>query len=227
MKIPAHIAIIMDGNGRWAALRKLPRGKGHEEGAKSVEAVVNAAKAAGVRYLTLYAFSTENWARPKAEIFGLMSLLKKTIDEFSTSKYEGVKVIFSGRKKGLSKDVLARLEKIILLTKNAKKLTVNLALNYGGRQEICDAVNKLLADKKRKVSEKDISRSLYADIPEPDLIIRTSGEQRLSNFLLWQCAYSEFYFTPVLWPDFREKEFTLAVEEYARRKRRFGGTKSA
>lgn len=227
MKVPAHIAIIMDGNGRWAAARKLPRGKGHEEGAKSVEAVINSAKACGVKYLTLYAFSTENWARPKTEIFGLMSLLKKTIDEFTTEKYEGVKVIFSGRKKGLPKSVLTRLENVTALTKNAKKITVNLALNYGGRQEICDGVNSLLEKGFNKITEKDITKALYADIPAPDLIIRTSGEQRLSNFLLWQSAYSEFYFTPVLWPDFREEEFTLALEEYARRKRRFGGTTSA
>ena len=222
-KIPTHIAFIMDGNGRWAQNKNLPKAKGHEEGARSVEAVVNAALKAGVKYITLYAFSTENWKRSKTEIAALMKLLSKTLDKFIKENDPKVKVIFSGRRDPLPKDILAKMDKAAQIKKDNPALTLNLAINYGSRQEITDAANKLIAEGKKEITQEDISGALYNNLPEPDLIVRTSGEQRLSNFLLWQSAYSEFYFTPVLWPDFKEEHFRQAVEEYARRQRRFGG----
>ncbi len=222
-KIPTHIAFIMDGNGRWAQNKNLPKAKGHEEGARSVEAVVNAALKAGVKYITLYAFSTENWKRSKTEIAALMKLLSKTLDKFIKEDDPKVKVIFSGRRDPLPKDILAKMDKAAQIKKDNPALTLNLAINYGSRQEITDAANKLIAEGKKEITQEDISGALYNNLPEPDLIVRTSGEQRLSNFLLWQSAYSEFYFTPVLWPDFKEEHFRQAVEEYARRQRRFGG----
>lgn len=221
--IPTHIAFIMDGNGRWAQNKNLPKAKGHEEGARSVEAVVNAALKAGVKYITLYAFSTENWKRSKTEIAALMKLLSKTLDKFIKEDDPKVKVIFSGRRDPLPKDILAKMDKAAQIKKDNPALTLNLAINYGSRQEITDAANKLIAEGKKEITQEDISGALYNNLPEPDLIVRTSGEQRLSNFLLWQSAYSEFYFTPVLWPDFKEEHFRQAVEEYARRQRRFGG----
>ncbi len=222
-KIPTHIAFIMDGNGRWAQNKNLPKAKGHEEGARSVEAVVNAALKAGVKYITLYAFSTENWKRSKTEIAALMKLLSKTLDKFIKEDDPKVKVIFSGRRDPLPKDILAKMDKAAQIKKDNPALTLNLAINYGSRQEITDAANKLIAEGKKEITQEDISGALYNNLPEPDLIVRTSGEQRLSNFLLWQAAYSEFYFTPVLWPDFKEEHFRQAVEEYGRRQRRFGG----
>ncbi len=222
-KIPQHIAFIMDGNGRWAAAKGLPREQGHKEGAESVKAIAEAAQESGVKYITLYAFSCENWARPKTEVSALMNLLKQTLNDFSGKENTTVKLIFSGRRDKLPKDVLAHMDEAVLKTAGNKKLTLNLALNYGARQELTDAFNQLAAKGKTKVTEKDISAALYNNLPDPDLIIRTSGEQRLSNFLLWQAAYAEFYFTPVLWPDFRKEEFARALEEFAERDRRFGG----
>ncbi|MDR1684735.1 MAG: di-trans,poly-cis-decaprenylcistransferase [Elusimicrobiota bacterium] len=219
---PAHVAIIMDGNGRWAAAKKLPREEGHRKGAQVVEAVTKAAQNAGVKYLTLYAFSTENWRRSPAEIAALMRLLSQTLDKYRAQKDNNVRLIVSGRRRKLGKAVLAKLDNVINATAKNKGLTLNLALNYGGRQEIVDAANKLLTLGKTKIAEADISKNLYNNLPAPDLIIRTSGEQRLSNFLLWQAAYSELYFTPVLWPDFDEDAFTAALKDYARRQRRFG-----
>ena len=222
-KIPTHIAFIMDGNGRWAQNKNLPKAKGHEEGARSVEALVKAALKAGVKYITLYAFSTENWKRSKVEITALMKLLAKTLDKFIKEDDPKVKIIFSGRRDPLPKEILSKMDKAAQIKKDNPALILNLAINYGARQEITDAVNKLLAEGKKKISQEDISNALYNALPAPDLIVRTSGEQRLSNFLLWQAAYSEFYFTPVLWPDFREKDFISALKEYGRRQRRFGG----
>lgn len=221
--IPTHIAFIMDGNGRWAQNKHLPKAKGHEEGARSVRAVVNAALKAGVKYITLYAFSTENWKRSKTEIAALMKLLSKTLDKFLKEDDPKVKIIFSGRREPLPKDILAKMDKASQIKKDNPALILNLAINYGSRQEITDAANKLIAAGKKEISQADITQALYNNLPEPDLIVRTSGEQRLSNFLLWQAAYSEFYFTPVLWPDFKEAHFMQAVEEYGRRQRRFGG----
>ena len=222
-KIPLHIAFIMDGNGRWADAKHLPKVKGHEEGARSVEAVINAALKAGVKYLTFYAFSTENWSRPKLEVTALMKLFSKTLDKFLKENRPDIKIIFSGRKAPLPESILKKMQKASSIEKPQAKLTVNLAVNYGARQEITDAVNKLLAQGKKEVTMQDISAELYSNLPDPDLIVRTSGEERLSNFLLWQAAYSEFYFTPVLWPDFKEEQFLLALKEFQHRQRRFGG----
>lgn len=220
-----HIAIIMDGNGRWATLKNLPHKEGHKEGANSVEAVVETALKENIKVLSLYAFSTENWARPKTEVTYLMQLLADTLGKFTEEKYKDVKLVFSGRRKGLPSKILTKLDEVINATKNHKKLILNLCLNYGARQEITDAVNKIIAQNKTKITESDIEKNLYQNLPAPDLIIRTSGEERLSNFLLWQAAYSEFYFTKTLWPDFKGGEFLEAIAAYARRERRFGARK--
>lgn len=225
LKIPTHIAFIMDGNGRWAKAKKLPRSEGHEEGARSVKEITETAKKIGIKYITLYAFSTENWSRSPSEISALMELLNKTLDNYEKEKDSGVRLIVSGRRDRLPANTLKKLDEVIKSTAHNKQLTVNLALNYGARQEITDAVNRLISQGKTKITESDISTNLYNTIPDPDLIIRTSGEERLSNFLLWQAAYSEFYFTDTLWPDFKEPQFMQAIEEYSRRERRFGARK--
>ncbi len=222
-KIPLHIAFIMDGNGRWADKKHLPKIKGHEEGARSVETIINESLKAGIKYITFYAFSTENWSRPKLEVSALMKLLSNTLDKFLKDDNPDIKIIFSGRREPLSKSILAKMDKAAAMPKPKAKLTVNLAINYGARQEITDAVNTLIQNGKTEITPQDISAALYNDLPDPDLIIRTSGEQRLSNFLLWQAAYSEFYFTPVLWPDFKQEQFLTAIKEYMHRQRRFGG----
>jgi len=222
--IPLHAAFIMDGNGRWAAARGLPRKAGHEAGARAVRALIKNAGELGVKFITLYAFSTENWRRPPSEIKDLMRLLSKSLDEFGkTAGKNGARFLVSGRRDKLPPEVLEKIDKIIADTAGNKGLTVNLALNYGARQEIADAVNALISAGKKNVAEGDISAALYnPSVPDPDLIIRTSGEERLSNFLLWQAAYSEFYFTPVLWPDFDRAELEKALEIFAGRKRKFG-----
>lgn len=222
-KIPLHIAFIMDGNGRWADKKHLPKIKGHEEGARSVETIINESLKAGIKYITFYAFSTENWSRPKLEVSALMKLLSNTLDKFLKDDNPDIKIIFSGRREPLSKSILAKMDKAAAMPKPKAKLTVNLAINYGARQEITDAFNTLIQNGKTEITPQDISAALYNDLPDPDLIIRTSGEQRLSNFLLWQAAYSEFYFTPVLWPDFKQEQFLTAIKEYMHRQRRFGG----
>ena len=223
--LPLHIAIIMDGNGRWAAARGLPRSAGHREGAQAVRRTLEAARDMGIKYLTLYAFSTENWTRPKEEINTLMQLLERTLDEYQKSAQKAdYRVLVSGERERLPAGILANMDELVRSTESNKGLTVHLALNYGARQEIVHAVNQILKEGLAEVTPQDISRRLYQpEIPEPDLIIRTSGEQRLSNFLLWQAAYSEFYFTPVLWPDFNKEELQKAVDAYRARKRRFGG----
>ena len=223
--LPLHIAIIMDGTGRWAAARGLPRSAGHREGAQAVRRTLEAARDLGIKYLTLYAFSTENWTRPKEEINTLMQLLERTLDEYQKSAQKAdYRVLVSGERERLPAGILAKMDELVRSTESNKGLTVHLALNYGARQEIVHAVNQILKEGLAEVTPQDISRRLYQpEIPEPDLIIRTSGEQRLSNFLLWQAAYSEFYFTPVLWPDFNKEELQKAVDAYRARKRRFGG----
>ena len=215
----------MDGNGRWAKLKNLLRKEGHKEGAASVEAVVQTALKQNIKVLSLYAFSTENWARPKTEVTYLMQLLADTLNKFTEDKYKDVRLVFSGRRIGLPSKILNKLDEVIRATAGNKKLTLNLCLNYGARQEITDAVNELLTQGKTKITEKDITNNLYQNLPEPDLIIRTSGEERLSNFLLWQAAYSEFYFTKTLWPDFKGKDLLEAISAYTRRERRFGARK--
>jgi len=222
---PRHVAIIMDGNGRWAKSRRLPRLAGHNAGAKAVERTLRAAQKAGVEFLTLYAFSTENWVRPQEEIDGLMKLLEQTLDKYAKDAAKhNVRLWVSGEREKLPARILEKIDNAVSSTAQNTGLTLNLALNYGARQEIVRAVNALLAEGKTSVSQQELAAKLYQPaLPDPELIIRTSGEERLSNFLLWQAAYSEFYFTPVLWPDFDEAEFEKALAAYQTRTRRFGG----
>ncbi len=223
--MPQHIAIIMDGNGRWAKQRNLPRLVGHREGANAVKRTIEAADKLGIHFITLYAFSTENWSRPQDEIDGLMDLLCKTLDTYTgEAQKKNYRLLVSGAREKLPPPVLEKIDKAVQTTAQNTGLTVNLALNYGARQEIVHAVNALIAAGKKEISMDDLSAHLYqSGVPDPELIIRTSGEERLSNFLLWQAAYSEFYFTPVLWPDFNAQELQKALDAYAQRTRRFGG----
>ena len=223
--VPQHIAIIMDGNGRWAAARHLPRSAGHQAGAKAVQRTIEAAAERGIKFITLYAFSTENWTRPPEEIDTLMKLLEKTVDEYqTTAQKQNLRIWVSGAREPLPPHLLTKIDRLVQDTAAHTGLTVNLALNYGSQQEITHAVNALLAEGKNHITPQDITRHLYQpQLPAPELIIRTSGEQRLSNFLLWQAAYSEFYFTSILWPDFDGNELQKAIEEYQHRTRRFGG----
>ena len=228
--VPRHVAVIMDGNGRWAKQRGRPRLFGHRAGADSLRAILRACRDHGVEYLTVYAFSTENWVRPQDEVSGLMSLLKTFLKKDEHELHENqVRLRVTGRIQDLPKAVRAELERVMEATKNYEKGHLILALSYGGRAEIVDAVRVLAADAKagridpEKIDEKAIAARLYLpDVPDPDLMIRTSGELRLSNFLLWELSYSEFYFTETLWPDFREPDFAKALDEYARRQRRYG-----
>lgn len=229
-KIPRHVAIIMDGNGRWAKQRGLPRLRGHEEGAESIRAIVRACKDEGVEYLTVYAFSTENWVRPKAEVAGLMRLLAKFLTEQESELHENeVRLRVIGRTEDLPKMVQRELRRVIHATSAYVAGNLTLALSYGSRTEITNAVRAIA----RRVADGDvspegidegmISANMYApDVPDPDLLIRTSGEMRLSNFLLWQLSYSELYVTDVLWPDFRAEQFHEAIVAYGKRCRRFG-----
>ncbi|HJW84739.1 MAG TPA: isoprenyl transferase [Anaerolineae bacterium] len=226
--VPYHLAIIMDGNGRWAQARRLPRLAGHRAGTDNLRRVLRACKDMGIHILTVYAFSTENWRRPQEEVSGLMTILDQYIvREMRNLHEEGVQIRHVGRVEGVSPSLQAKIKQAIELTQSNTSLILNVAFNYGGRQEILDAVRALLADgvKPEDVDEALFSRYLYTgDLPDPDLIIRTSGEVRVSNFLLWQGAYAELYSTPVFWPDFDEEELRKAVEHYAHRERRFGMT---
>jgi undecaprenyl diphosphate synthase len=224
-KIPAHIAIIMDGNGRWAKARRLPRLFGHRAGITSVREAVKACGDLGVRVLTLYAFSAENWSRPGAEVQALMRLLQEYIGrELPDLQKNHIRLRAIGRLEALPAGAQKKLAEAVEKTVHNKGLVLVLALNYGGRQEIVDACNRALAEGHHKIDEKIIARYLYApDCPEPDLLIRTSGEMRLSNFLLWESAYTELYVTKTLWPDFRKPHLYEAIAEYQRRERRFGG----
>jgi len=225
LKIPRHVAIIMDGNGRWAKRRGLPRYMGHKVGAESVRDIIRVSLELGVEYLTLYAFSTENWARPEEEVMGLMHLLKFLIRrEVDSLDREGVSIRAIGRIHRLPDDVRKELNRAIERTRSNSRLYLYLALSYGGRAEIVDAVNKIISEGKDKIDEEEFRNYLYApEAPDPDLLIRTAGEKRISNFLLWQLAYTELYFTDVLWPDFRRDEYMKAIEDYSGRVRRFGG----
>jgi len=223
--IPGHIAVIMDGNGRWAKSRRLPRVFGHRAGIASVREVVKACGELGVKVLTLYAFSAENWARPGAEVRALMRLLEEYIvRELPELQKNHVRLRAIGRLEALPTGAQKRLAEAIRATERNKGLALVLALNYGGRQEIVDACNRALQDGRSPLDEKTLARHHYApDNPDPDLLIRTSGEMRLSNFLLWECAYTEFYVTKTLWPDFRKPHLYEAIADYQRRQRRFGG----
>ncbi|MFQ6083121.1 MAG: isoprenyl transferase [Candidatus Aminicenantia bacterium] len=231
-RLPNHIAIIMDGNGRWARERNLPRVKGHEEGINSVREIVETCARLGIKILTLYAFSKENWKRPKSEINTLWKLLENYLRKDSNLLIKNklsLKVI--GDIEELPSSVQRELVRVMNMTKNNDRLKLILALNYGGRAEIIDAIKKLFEDVQNgfdieSLNETNFSKYLYTSrFPDPDLVIRTSGEMRVSNFLLWQIAYSEIWITPVLWPDFRKKHLLEAIIDYQKRERRFGGIK--
>ncbi|HEX5948655.1 MAG TPA: isoprenyl transferase [Actinomycetota bacterium] len=231
-RIPRHVAIVMDGNGRWAAQRDLPRTKGHEAGERALYDVVEGGLEIGLPYLTVYAFSTENWDRPASEVRFLMnfnrSLIRARRDELHD---RGVRIRFLGRRDWrLPRSVQREMEEAEQLTAKNQHMHLVIALNYGGRAEIVDAVRSLLADRRdrrgrsERITERSIASRLHLpDVPDPDLLIRTSGEMRTSNFLLWQAAYTELWFTPVLWPDFSREHLFEAIRDYQKRERRFGG----
>ena len=229
--VPRHVAIIMDGNGRWAQRRGLPRLVGHEQGAKSIRECVDGAIEAGVEYLTLYAFSSENWKRPAAEVEGLMKLLERFLeDKLREMVKEGVRLQAIGRLTELPDICQLKLSQAIIATAANSRLTLILALSYSGRTEIVDAVKSIVRDARAgKLLEEDVTQSLFserlytANVPDPDMLIRTSGEVRLSNFLLWQLSYTEIHVTSKLWPDFRKVDFLNALHDYSQRSRRYGG----
>lgn len=235
MKVPQHIAIILDGNGRWAKAKGMPRNYGHAQGSKNVERICEEAWRMGIKYLTVYAFSTENWNRPDSEVAALMKLLRNYMKTcLKTAAKNDMKIRVIGDIEPLDDDIKNRIRELEEATVNNGGLNFTIALNYGSRDEITRAAKKLAADcAAGKVSAGEINEDLFQsyldthDIPDPDLMIRTSGEQRLSNYLLWQLAYSEFYFTDVPWPDFTKEELVKAIEEYNHRHRRFGGVEEA
>lgn len=224
-KVPFHVAIIMDGNGRWATKRGLPRNFGHREGVKAIERTIYACLKYGIKYCTFFAFSTENWKRSKEEIDGIFNLLREYIDkDENIFTKNNVKVTSIGVLDPFPEDLKKSLINIKEKTSNFDRLNVCFALNYGGRDDITRAINKIIEQDVKRVTEKDILNMLdTGSMPEPDLIIRTSGEMRISNFLLYQMAYSELYFPKVLWPDFNEKHFIKALKNYQKRNRRYGG----
>ncbi len=229
-KIPQHVAIIMDGNGRWATARNLPRLAGHRAGTENLRRIIEACVEFGIRYLTLYAFSTENWGRPEEEVQGLLSIIEDVLDrEVGQLHRNGVQLRHLGKLDGLSPFLQRRVREAIELTRDNKRLTLNVAFNYGGRDEIVHAVQRIIAEgvPAESVDEDLLSRHLYTSgTPDPDLIIRTSGELRISNFLIWQAAYAEWYITPAYWPDFDKEELRRALWEFSQRDRRFGRSSS-
>ena len=231
LAVPRHVAIIMDGNGRWAARRGLPRVVGHERGTDNIRPITFAAGDLGIKYLTLWAFSTENWRRPADEIQGIMRILGEVIDRETQELHrQGAQLRHIGSLEGLDPELRQSVLDAIELTKNNDKLVLTLAFNYGGRQEIAHAIQSIVASGVRadEVTDGLIAKHLYTrDLPDPDLVIRTSGEYRMSNFLLWQAAYAELFFSPVLWPDFGPDELKEAVRDYGRRERRFGHISAA
>lgn len=224
---PRHLGIIMDGNGRWAQARGLPRLAGHRAGVDNIRRVLTACVEHGIQALSIYAFSTENWRRPLDEVQGLMRLLGLTIQrQLDELNRNGVKIVHSGRLEGIHPHLQEQVKRALEVTKNNDRITLNVAFNYGGRAEILDALRRIIAEgvPPEAVTEEMVSHHLYvAGLPDPDLIVRTGGEWRLSNFLLWQAAYAEYYTTPRYWPDFDENELYLALESYSQRERRFGG----
>ncbi|MEZ3433890.1 MAG: isoprenyl transferase [Lachnospiraceae bacterium] len=235
MKVPKHVAIILDGNGRWAKSKGMPRNYGHAQGSKNVERICEDAYKMGIKYLTVYAFSTENWNRPKDEVDALMKLLRNYMKTcLKTAAKNDMKIRVLGDTTRLDEDIRSRIGELEEATKNNGGLNFQIAINYGSRDEIVRAVKRLAMDvKEGRLSPKEINETCIEsyldthDIPDPDLLIRTSGEQRISNYLLWQLAYTEFYFTDVLWPDFTKEELLKAIEKYNERERRFGGVKEA
>lgn len=224
--LPRHIAIIMDGNGRWAKKRSLPRTAGHVAGAKTFKDIARYCNKIGLEYLTVYAFSTENWRRPKDEVDGIMNLLRDYLKDAENFKNENIKVKFIGNLEPLAEDIKELIKKDEDGSKDATGLNLNIAINYGGRDEITNAVKNLVNKgvKAEDITEDMISQNLYtAGMPDPDFIIRPSGEYRLSNYLIWQSAYAEYWFSDILWPDFKPKHLEQAIDEYNHRNRRFGG----
>ncbi len=231
MNIPKHVAIILDGNGRWAKSKGMPRSYGHVQGAKTVEVICEEAYKMGIEYLTIYAFSTENWSRPKDEVDQLMKLLRNYLKTcIQTAKKNKMSVRVIGDKTGLDDDIRERIAKLEEATKDNTGLHFQVAINYGSRNEMMRAVNGIISDISSGKAEGPVTEDMFSGyldtkgIPDPDLLIRTSGEQRLSNFLLWQLAYTEFYFADVHWPDFTKEDLERACEAYSKRERRFGGT---
>lgn len=234
LNIPAHVAIILDGNGRWAKEKGMPRNYGHIQGAKAVEDILVDARDLGIKYLTVYAFSTENWSRPEAEVSALMTILRNYLKtSIKKSMKNNVRCRVIGERSALSDDINAAITELEEATAGNTGLTFTIAINYGGRDEITRAVRR--AAKKvesGEISADDITEEMIAQnldtnyMPDPDLLIRTCNEQRISNYLLWQCAYTEFYFTPVAWPDFNKDELVKAIEAYSGRTRKFGGLKT-
>ncbi|HJD33852.1 MAG TPA: isoprenyl transferase [Candidatus Mediterraneibacter tabaqchaliae] len=235
MKVPQHIAIILDGNGRWAKAKGMPRNYGHAQGSKNVERICEEAWRMGIKYLTVYAFSTENWSRPEGEVAALMTLLRNYMKTcLKTAAKNDMKIRVIGDIEPLDKDIKNRIRELEAATVNNGGLNFTIALNYGSRDEMTRAAKKMAKDcAEGKLDPEQIDESVFESyldthgIPDPDLMIRTSGEQRLSNYLLWQLAYSEFYFTDVPWPDFTKEELAKAIEEYNHRHRRFGGVEEA
>ena len=232
MRVPNHIAIILDGNGRWAKKRGMPRSFGHVKGCENLEDICEVAKELGVKYLTVYAFSTENWKRSKEEVDGLMKLFRNYLKKcIKISQKNNMRVKVIGDITAFDSDIQESIEKLEDFSKDFTDLHFQLALNYGSRDEITRAVNRMLEDQKAGKLETPVSEDTISDyldtagLPDPDLMIRTSGELRLSNYLLWQLAYSEFYFTDVPWPDFKKEELVKAIEKYNERDRRYGGVK--
>lgn len=229
--LPEHIGIIMDGNGRWAKKRGLPRKFGHREGAKVLEKITRFAGDIGIKYITYYAFSTENWKRPDDEVHSLMRLMVEYLDDYERLLGgEDIRIRIIGKREGLSDEILEKINIVENATKQNSKITMNIAINYGGREDILNAV-KTIASKVEKgemkaddITEQDICDNLYTYyMPDPDLIIRPSGELRLSNFLMWQSAYSEFWFSDINWPDFTKEDFLKAISDFQKRNRRYGG----
>ncbi|MFY9615254.1 MAG: polyprenyl diphosphate synthase [Candidatus Dormiibacterota bacterium] len=227
MSVPTHVAIIMDGNGRWARRRHRPRLEGHRAGLKAIRRVMEACDDLGIPILSLYAFSTENWSRPRAEVQGLMRLFSQTLDrEINELNERGVQVRITGRRTGLNPSLLEKIEWAEDLTRPNQRRILNLLINYGGRAEIVDAARRVMASggDPARIDESDITAALYnPDLPEPELVIRTAGEHRISNFLIWETAYSEFFFSETLWPDFDLADVRQALDAFQARERKFGG----
>ncbi len=225
--IPTHIAIIMDGNGRWAKQRGLSRIKGHQAGVKAVRGIVETSGHLGIKYLTLYAFSTENWRRPENETKAVLRLIENTLmKEINNLAKNNVIVHFIGSKKGLSQSLIEKINKAYQKTKKNTGLNLIMAINYGGRNEIIETINNILSKQLNRITETEFSNYLYTSkFPDPDMVIRTSGEIRISNFLIWQAAYSELWFTKTLWPDFTSEEYMQAILDFQKRTRKFGGVK--
>ncbi|NCP87624.1 MAG: isoprenyl transferase [Anaerolineae bacterium CG_4_9_14_3_um_filter_57_17] len=225
-KLPQHVAIIMDGNGRWAVKRGLPRLAGHRAGTENLRRIIRACVEFGVKYLTIYAFSTENWGRPREEVDGLMHILEDVIDhELKELNQQGVQIRHIGRLDQLAASIQKKVLDAVKTTQHNDRLVLNVAFNYGGRDEIVQAIQQIIRDgvSAEKITPDLVSSYLYtAGVPDPDLIIRTSGELRISNFLIWQAAYAEWFVTPIYWPDFGKEEFLKALETFSNRDRRYG-----